>query len=137
MYNSNKLIFSFLSSSFTFTVSTLIKYSDLIQSSINELSSNQNVIELCSIQKGGKGFNNILNLFDRYKRKRIKNQKLINNLKLEENKLKEENKRSFPIILFYRNKLKRTKVNVEQGLKVALSGSEEKQFVLVGELNTI
>ena len=46
----------------------------------------------------------------------------------------EENKRSEPIITFYRNKLKRSKECVESSLNGMFDG---KEFVLVGELNTI
>ena len=58
----------------------------------------------------------------------------IDSLELEKNKLLEENKKFEPILLFYKNKLIRTKTNAEQGLKLLF---KDKTFVLVGELNML
>ena len=58
----------------------------------------------------------------------------IDSLELEKNKLLEENKKFDPILLFYKNKLLRTKTNAEDGLKQLF---KDKTFVLVGELNML
>ena len=58
----------------------------------------------------------------------------IDSLELEKNKLLEENKKFDPILLFYKNKLLRTKTNAEHGLKQLF---KDKTFVLVGELNML
>jgi hypothetical protein len=92
------------------------------------------MLEMIVISKNGKGYESMLSTFERMKRKKEKIGRGRSDLEMERGRLIEENKRSEPIITFYRHKLRRSKECVERGLNGMFDG---KEFVLVGELNTI
>ena len=98
------------------------------------MTSDVDMSELLVISKNGKGYEAMLSTFERMRRKKEKIKRGRNDLEMERGRLMEENKRSEPIITFYRNKLRRSKECVESSLNGMFDG---KEFVLVGELNTI